>query len=119
MDVIVTAEYMICKLSFSITFVLLWMTLGEFEPLCGGEIMGLDIVLQMCPRKQTTEPKLVIYRYHFAQEKLLHTLMPIMIAFTYCEKYHMFRFFWPTLYISPPPPPPPDETRPARLFFKP
>ena len=49
MDVIVTAQNIIYKLQFSITFVnknplmaieeslfLLWMTLGEVEPLCGG-----------------------------------------------------------------------------------
>ena len=42
---------------------------------------------KMCPRKQTTEPKIADLGYQFSQEMLLHTLMPAVIASTYSGKY--------------------------------
>ena len=101
------------------------------------EIWGvLTLSHKLCPRKQTTESKLVIL-VSFSQ-KLPHTLIPV-IASTYCGMYAVTFFFWATLYrwlcqaewlffmrqnnvymwewVPPPPPPPPPQKKKKKCYF--
>ena len=55
------------------------------------KIWALTLSHKMCPTKQTTEPKWWSW-YRFSQEKLPHTLIPV-IASTYCRKYAVPCFF--------------------------
>ena len=51
----------------------------------------------MCPRKQTTDPKLLILVSFFSGEVLPHTLIPV-IASTYCGKYPISFFLGHPVY---------------------
>ena len=62
-----------------------------------GKIWGLDIVLHTCALENKPLNQNCWSWYHFSNEKLLHTLIPV-IASTYCGKYPIPGFFCATLY---------------------
>ena len=63
-----------------------------------GNFWASTLPRKMCPIENKLLIQICWSWYHFSQEKLLHTLIPV-ISSTYCGKYPVPFFFWATLYI--------------------